>query len=89
MSMQKPSVKIDDWAVVPNPTTGRYRELAPGTLLVGRVSGHPRMEPGTFIFSSPVVRVDTECGIVETKNTAYVLGNVSSEYQLWMQHNAA
>jgi hypothetical protein len=90
MRMQKRAVKIDDWAVVPNPNTGIYRELCPGNLLVGRVFGHPRMSEGTFIFTSPVVSIDSDNRIVETRNTAYILGKVSFEYQTWsLEHTRA
>ncbi len=83
MSMPKPAVKIDDWAVVPNPNTGNFRELSPGNLLVGRVSGHPRIKEGAFIFTSPVISIDPSRQLVETRNTAYVLGTVNSDYQQW------
>jgi hypothetical protein len=86
MKMHKPFVKIDDWAVVPNPNTGSYQALRPGNLLVGRVFGHPRMSEGSFIFTSPVVSVDSDQRIVETRNTAYILGKVSSEYRAWSEH---
>jgi hypothetical protein len=88
MKMHKPAVRIDDWAVVPNPKTGLYQELRPGNLLVGRVFGHPRMSEGSFIFTSPVVSIDSDKGIVETMNTAYILGKVSSEYRAWSRKHA-
>jgi hypothetical protein len=83
MKQHKPTARIDDWAVVPNPNTGSYQELRPGNLLVGRVFGHPRMAAGTFIFTSPVVSIDSAKRLVETKNTTYILGKVSSEYRAW------
>jgi hypothetical protein len=83
MRTYKPSVKIDDWACVTKPNTGSYQELRPGNLLVGRVFGHPKMNEGTFIFSSAVVSIDTDGGVVETRNTSYILGKVSFEYQAW------
>ena len=83
MSMPKPAVKIDDWAVVPNPNTGNYRELSPGNLLVGRVFGHPRIKEGAFIFTSPVISIDPSRQLVETRNTAYVLGTVNFDYKQW------
>jgi hypothetical protein len=86
--MEKPSVKIDDWAVVTNPNSGSHRELSLGNLLVGRVFGHPRIKEGMFIFSSPVVRIDLDNRVVETKNTAYLLGKMSLEYQAWSREHA-
>lgn len=86
--MQKPTVKIDDWAVVRTTNTGRYEQLGPGNLLVGRVFGHPKINEGSFIFSSPVVSVDDANRLVETRNTAYVLGKVSLEYKHWTREQS-
>jgi hypothetical protein len=83
MQTQKPSVKLEDWAVVPGLNAGSYQALRPGNLLVGRAFGHQRIEKGKFIFTSPIVRVDTQQRIVETKNTLYSLGEASHEYKNW------
>jgi hypothetical protein len=83
MQMQKPSVRLEDWAVVPSLNTGNYQELCPGNLLVGRAFGHQRIKRGMFIFTSPIVRVDQENKIVETRNTSYCLGEASHEYKAW------
>ena len=83
MQTQKPSVKLEDWAVVPAPNSGSYQALRPGNFLVGRAFGHQRIEKGKFIFTSPIVRVDPQQGIVETKNTCYSLGEASHEYKFW------
>jgi hypothetical protein len=83
MQMQKPSVKLEDWAVVPGPNSASYQALRPGNLLVGRAFGHQRIGTGKFIFTSPIVRVDTQHRIVETKNTRYSLGEASREYKDW------
>jgi hypothetical protein len=83
MRTQKPSVRLEDWAVVPSVDRGSYQELRPGNLLVGRAFGHQRIRTGTFIFSSPIVRVDAQNNIVETRNTAYSLGEASHDYKAW------
>ncbi len=83
MQTQKPSVKLEDWAVVPQLNSGSYQTLRPGNLLVGRAFGHQRIEKGKFIFTSPIVRVDTQQRIVETRNTLYSLGEASDEYKSW------
>jgi len=83
MQTQKPSVKLEDWAVVPQVNSGRYQALRPGNLLVGRAFGHQKIEKGKFIFTSPIVRVDTQQRIVETRNTLYSLGEASHEYKTW------
>src|ERR1700739_317475 len=83
MRTQKPSVKLEDWAVVPSLHSASYQALQPGNLLVGRAFGHQRIEKGRFIFSSPIVRVDTQNKVVETRNTCYSLGEASHEYKAW------
>ena len=89
MRTQKPSVKLEDWAVVPSATVGSYRELQPGNLLVGRAFGHQRIKRGMFIFTSPIVRIDANNKIVETKNTCYSLGEASLEYKAWSREHGA
>ena len=89
MRPEKPCVKLEDWAVVPAPNTAEYQELRPGNLLVGRAFGHQLIKTGMFIFTSPIVRVDAEKGIAETKNTAYLLGQASREYQQWSRQQGA
>jgi len=83
MRTQKPSVKLEDWAVVPGATIGTYGQLEAGNLLVGRAFGHQRINEGMFIVTSPIVRVDSENGIAETRNTSYSLGMAGHEYQAW------
>jgi hypothetical protein len=58
-------------------------------LLVGRVYGHPTIAEGSFIFSSPILNFDSGARIAETRNTAYLLGEVSREYKAWSDHAAA
>jgi hypothetical protein len=88
MRMQKPLVKLENWAVVRGLTMS-YQKLKPGSLLVGKVFGHPRIKEASFIFTSPIVSIDTNKRVVETKNTAYCLGEASDEYRTWEQTGAA
>jgi hypothetical protein len=88
MPTQKPSVELEDWAVVPSVNPGAYETLQPGNLLVGRAFGHQRIKRGTFIFTSPIVRVDAMKGIAETRNTSYTLGEISQEYKAWLQNQS-
>jgi hypothetical protein len=85
MQTQKPSVTLEDWAVVPSPNSGSYQALRPGNFLVGRAFGHQRIETGKFIFTSPIVRVDIEDKLVETRNSRYLLGQISEEYKAWIK----
>jgi hypothetical protein len=91
MQTQKPSVKIENWAVVPGLNVAGYRSLRPGNLLVGKVFGHPRIEEGAFVFSSPIMSLDKNSQSVVTRNTVYLLGEASPGYKAWAreQKNAA
>jgi len=86
MRAQKRSVKLEDWAVVPS---RKYQELSPGNLLVGRAFGHRRIKSGTFIFTSPIVGVDLQNKVAETRNTSYHLGEASHEYKVWSKEQAS
>lgn len=83
MLKQKPCVRLENWAVVPSAHCASYQELRAGNLLVGKVFGHPRISEGAFIFTSPIVSLNANKKVVETRNTAYCLGEASSEYQDW------
>jgi hypothetical protein len=87
MRTQKPSVKIENWAVVPGLNTADYQSLRPGNLLVGKVFGHPRIEEGAFVFSSPIVSLDMSNQAVVTGNTVYRLGEASAEYKAWAREH--
>jgi hypothetical protein len=89
MRTQKRSVKLEDWAVVPSLKNGKYQELIPGNLLVGRAFGHQRIKSGTFIFTSPIVGVDLQNNVAETRNTSYHLGEASHEYKVWSKEQAS
>jgi hypothetical protein len=54
-------------------------------LLVGKVFSHPTIGEGKFIFTSPIVLVDEQTKVAETRNTSYHLGQASREYQIWIE----
>jgi hypothetical protein len=85
MRSEKPCARLENWAVVESVNVGGYQALQAGNLLVGKVYNHPRIGEGTFIFTSPIVRVDTKSKIVETRNTSYRLGQASSDYKIWTE----
>lgn len=92
MREQKPCAKLENWAVVPSAASASYQELRTGNLLVGKVFGHPRIQEGTFIFTSPIVSLhadtDDHTKVVETRNTAYRLGEPSGDYKKWTREHA-
>ena len=63
MPNQKPCARLENWAVVESANSASYQMLRAGSLLAGKVFSHPRIGEGTFIFTSPIVRLDekTEC----------------------------
>jgi hypothetical protein len=83
MPIPKPTVRLELWAVVGSTNRSAYEKLQPGGLLLGKAYGHQRIQTGMFIFTSPIVRVDFERNIAETKNTCYQLGDASADYRAW------
>jgi hypothetical protein len=87
MRSEKRSARLENWAVVESVNVAGYQALRAGNLLVGKVYNHPRIGEGTFIFTSPIVRLDTKSKVVETKNTSYCLGQASSDYKTWAEEH--
>jgi hypothetical protein len=87
MLTQKPSVKLDLWAVVDSGNRTAYEMLQPGQLLLGKAYGHQRIETGMFIFTSPIIHVDLDRRVAETKNTLYLLGEASADYKAWSREH--
>jgi hypothetical protein len=84
MRMDKPIVDISNWAVVEGVAHCAYGELAPGRRLTGYVLGHDDL-PNGLIFTSLVVKVDHDAGLVQTMNHVYRLGRISDDYAHWLQ----
>jgi hypothetical protein len=82
--MEKPFVKIENWAVVQRGVDLRYKELQPGRRLMGSVFGEASLPP-KVIYTTPILRVDINKGLVETRNTLYQLGEASDAYKSWEQ----
>lgn len=61
---EKPRSAITAWQVVP---------MFGVHVLTGRVSGHSRLEDGTFVRTSKLLRVDFDKKEAETFNTIYSL----------------
>ena len=83
--MQKPLVTIENWVVVQSVISPSYEEMRPGNHLMGKVFGHTILPKGKFIYTSPILRVDFNSGLVETLNTVYKLGEASDGYKTWEQ----
>ena len=81
--MKKPFVKIENWAVVQTGVDLRYKELQPGRRLMGSVSGQASLPK--LVYTTPILRVDMNKGLVETRNTLYQLGEASDAYKSWEQ----
>ena len=83
---EKPEVWLDDWSMVPNGEPNPYQapELRRATLH-GKVSGHPFHEDGSYVTTSTPLASNGRQ--VETHNTIYELGRMSSGYGEWCFHN--
>jgi hypothetical protein len=81
--MSKTLVKIENWSVVEDLNSENYRGLQPGSHLMGYVFGHVNLPNAKFIYTSPIMRVDADEGLVETLNTVYQLGEANTEYKRW------
>jgi hypothetical protein len=79
--MEKPFVKIENWAVIQRGEDLRYKELQPGRRLMGSVSGQTSLPK--LVYTTPILRVDMNKGVVETRNTLYQLGTASDSYKSW------
>jgi hypothetical protein len=78
--MPKPLVVIEDWAVVKSGAYIAYEDLQPGNVLTGKVYGHESMPDAKLVFTSAILSVDKQEGMVETRNTMYRLGKPSAAY---------
>jgi hypothetical protein len=85
--MEKPFVRLENWAVVEEKLALRYEELKPGERLMGNILGDARAPDGTLIYTSIILRVDIPNGVVETRNTLYHLGKTSEAYKHWEQEH--
>jgi hypothetical protein len=81
--MSKPLVFIENWAVIRRGAYVDFQELAPGNVLTGKVFGHSKLVDAKSIYTSPIVSVNAQEGRVETRNTIYLLGAASAEYNSW------
>jgi hypothetical protein len=81
--VEKPIVKIENWAVVGSVIFRGYRDLEPGQRLTGDVMGHTNLRNGS-IYTSAILHVDLGNRLVETHNSLYQLGAVSEDYARWM-----
>jgi hypothetical protein len=88
MPKQKPSARLENWAVVESANIASYQALRAGSLLVGKVFSHPTIGEGAFIFTSPIVCFDEKTKVAETRNTSYQLGQASREYKIWTEAQA-
>lgn len=81
--MTKQQAKLENWAVVDSVVSQSFHALQPGRHLTGYVSGHANLPNTKYIYTSPIVSIDSHQGMVETRNTVYMLGEPSQEYRTW------
>ena len=81
--MRKPVVILDNWMVVPDVSSPSFAELHQGNRLMGNVYGHTHLPNAKVVYTSPIMSVDLDQGLVETFNTIYRLGEANDEYKTW------
>jgi hypothetical protein len=83
--MRKREVTIENWAVVRSVRYPSFEELQPGFHLMGNAIGHANVPGQSVIYTSRIVKVDNEKGLVETANTLYRLGKPDETYRTWQE----
>ena len=87
--MKKPLVRIENWRVVDCALSHNYEELQRGKHLMGNIFGNPDVRNAQFIYSSVILGVDREHGLVNTHNAVYKLGAPCIEYKNWISRRRA
>lgn len=80
--MEKPLVRIENWAVVDDLIFQGFRELEPGQRLTGTILATTDLPKG-IIYTAVIQSIDLHKGLVETGNTVYQLGQVDEEWEHW------
>jgi hypothetical protein len=80
--MDKPFVRIENWAVVDDLIFQGFRELEPGQRLTGTILATTDLPKG-MIFTAVIQSIDLDKGVVETQNTVYQLGQVDEDWERW------
>ena len=76
-------VKLDQWAIVKDPTNPYLPPELSSMHLHGKCYGHSRHKDGESVITSYVMHADGK--IVYTKNTKYVLGDAHPDYIKWYE----
>jgi hypothetical protein len=74
---------IQCWAVVEAAVSQRFAVLQVGNRLRGHVLGLEHVPYMKLVHTSPIMHVDFARGLVETRNTTFLLGEASEEYESW------
>jgi len=83
ITTSKPLATIQSWAVVEGVVSQRFAPLQAGYRLRGYAFGSEHAPYGKLVHTSPIIRVDLNQGLVETRNTIYRLGEACEEYESW------
>ncbi len=71
--MVKPKIFIEDWKIV------EWIWVDNTEVIIGRCYGHPNIPDGTAIRTSEIVKKDIPNGVIETKNSMYILGRAKGK----------
>jgi hypothetical protein len=80
--MNKPLVRIENWAVVDDLIFQGFRGLEPGQRLTGTLLATTDLPKG-IIYTAVIESIDLKNGVVETRNSVYQLGQVDEEWERW------
>ena len=80
--MNKPLVRIENWAVVDDLIFQGFRELKAGQRLTGTILATTDLPKG-IIYTAVIQSVDFDNGVVETQNAVYQLGQVDETWERW------
>lgn len=87
--MSETAVTMEDWAIVQNVSSHGFGELSPGNRLMGYALRPPHFTRSMLVFTSPILSVDFDQGVVQTHNTVYRLGETNVEYKAWVNRRRA
>lgn len=78
---------LEEWAIIENNDNPYLAPELRKIRLYGKVYGRLDFEDGTFVRTSSIQELDLKNKKAKTKNTEYILGELSKDYLKWLQDN--
>jgi hypothetical protein len=86
--VEKPTIKIEDWAIGSIGGEPYKAPEAQSKALYGHVLDHPTHGDIPFARTSAIVNIDLANRRVETQNSIYLLGKINPDYLVWAMRNS-